>query len=116
MASPAPMFTHDVVFATPPFALINATFLNHSPQVRPSRIGNHTLHRCDLHLPGRRERGGRTWLQTRTKEGWGCCARVQLRQSFGILCPRSRSSRTNRRRVSEARSMASEEGLGKARS
>jgi hypothetical protein len=34
-----------VVFATPPFALINATFLNHSPQVRPSQIGNHTIKR-----------------------------------------------------------------------
>src|SRR5215217_7911571 len=31
------MFTQHVVFATPPFALINAIFLNHSPQVRPSR-------------------------------------------------------------------------------
>ena len=36
------MFTQHVVFATPPFALINAIFLNHSPQVRPSRIANHS--------------------------------------------------------------------------
>jgi hypothetical protein len=45
------MFTQEVVFATPPLALINAIFLNHSPQVRPSRKANHTIKRWGKWAP-----------------------------------------------------------------
>jgi hypothetical protein len=37
------MFTQVVVFATPPFALVNAIFLNRAPQIRLARSSNHMI-------------------------------------------------------------------------
>src|SRR3712207_1996010 len=39
------MFTQEVVFATPPFALVKATFLNRTPHVNPAHLGPHSASR-----------------------------------------------------------------------